>query len=56
MSLTALEGLVVGDAEVLEHVGVAGEQRRGEGQEGGEGGKDDSGELGHDRFLANLDA
>jgi hypothetical protein len=43
--LTAVEGFVVGDAEVLEHVGVAGEQWSGEGQEGGAGGEEDGGEL-----------
>ena len=43
--LTAVEGFVVGDAEVLEHVGVAGEQWRGKGQEGGAGGEEDGGEL-----------
>jgi hypothetical protein len=36
------------DAEVLAHVGVAGEQWRGEGQEGCAGGEKDSGEPGHD--------
>jgi len=45
MTLTALEGFVVGDADVLEHVGVAGEHRRGgERQEDG-GGEEGSGEL-----------
>jgi hypothetical protein len=48
ITLTAFEGTVVGDAEVLEHVGVAGEQWRGEGQEGCAGGEKDSGEPGHD--------
>ena len=47
-SLTALKGLVVSDAEVLEHVGVAGEQRCGERQEGRAGGEEDSTDLGHD--------
>jgi hypothetical protein len=50
-TLTALEGFVVGDAEVLEHVGVGGEQWRGEGQEGDAGGEEGSGELGHDFWL-----
>ena len=49
-SLTSLEGDVVGDAEVLEHVGVAGERRRrrSERQEGGAGGEEDSTKLCHD--------
>lgn len=48
-SLTALEGLVVGDADVLEHVGVTGERRRDtQRQEGGAGGEEDGAELGHD--------
>jgi hypothetical protein len=48
VTLTAFEGLVFGDAEVLEHVRVTGEQWRGEGQEGCAGGEEDSGKTGHD--------
>ncbi len=44
-TLTAFEGLVVGDADVLEHVRVAGEGGGGERHEhDGEGGED---QLGH---------
>ena len=44
-ALTASEGLVIGDADVLEHVGVACEGGGGERQEhDGEGGED---QLGH---------
>ena len=40
ITLTAFEGLVVGDAEVLEHVRIAGERGGGEGQEDGGGGEE----------------
>ena len=50
ITLTAFQGLVVGDTEVLEQVGVAGEQWHSEGQDGGARGEDDSGKLGHDFY------
>ena len=42
-SLTALKGFVVRDADVLEHVGVAGNRRCGERQE--DDGEEKGGEL-----------
>ena len=66
MTLTALERFVIGDADVLEHVGVAGEQRRGERQEDGAGSEENGEVLGshgslRDRFVTvqvceNVDA
>jgi len=48
-SLTPLEGFVVGDADVLEHVGVAGEHCRGgdheEADDGEAGAEEKGGEL-----------
>ena len=56
MTLTALERFVIGDADVLEHVGVAGEQRHGERQEDGVGSEENGEVLGshgslRDRFV-----
>jgi hypothetical protein len=53
ITLTTVEGFVVGDAHVLEHVGVASKRWRGEGQEDGAGAEEDGWELlgRHDQVL-----
>jgi len=60
ISLTALEGFVVGDADVLEHVGVAGEHRCGDHEEpdDGEAGAEEKGgefELLHQSHVSRND-